>query len=313
MEMYSATGAAWRQGVDSGIDAIIATAYPPMQIAPDYQLTRASCYAMLFGTTPSPLGYQEVRVPDIATMQRADGWTISQGSLSGQPLHDRIYSVAITRTVSAVGVADRTDNLSVHAAVLNGRAYIFVNCVSAATPVVTATTAPRDTFVPNTFAPNTFAPTPAIPTFVPNTFTPSASAALPAECAYATGCPLGVAGNGTYMGAATITATIAATATSVWLYLQPESVILYDTSGRSLGRGAGFIGVLSLNNPDIDPSLRRLPVSQWAGRSVHVFVTNGLSLQGTNTFGATYTVSMIWEGSACVLSTFRSAFPMACP
>jgi hypothetical protein len=81
------------------------------------------------------------------------------------------------------------------------------------------------------------------------------------------------------------------------------------------GRGSPIVGVLAASNPDIDPVLRALPLAQWSGMKMYVFLRNGSPLnansRGSGGGTPSYVVAMIWL-DACRLQSFRSAYPTVC-
>jgi hypothetical protein len=123
--LYALHNAAWESGPEAGCDAVIATAYPPMRAAPDYKLTRADCLTATFKGSPAPDGYQEVEIPDLATLQTADGWTIPVGSLKGRPIAGRIYVLTLRTLIGVKGIPPQDVTETVHVVVADGSAYDF--------------------------------------------------------------------------------------------------------------------------------------------------------------------------------------------
>jgi len=123
--LYAVHNAAWESGPESGCDAIIASAYPPMRSAPDYRLTRADCMATTFKTSRPPDGYQEIEVPDLSTLERAPGWTIPVGSLRDRPIDGRVYVLTLRTTVGVKGTPPQQFAETVHVVVQGGKAYDF--------------------------------------------------------------------------------------------------------------------------------------------------------------------------------------------
>lgn len=128
-DLYHGRQAAWQSGVDAGIDADLTSVYPPMLAVPDYKLTHAACFALMFGTlSPAPPGFQESAVPDLSTVQSADGWTFPTGPLAGKPVDGRVYSVTVNTTFSAAQMKPAVATSTLHVTILNGRAYEFSTC-----------------------------------------------------------------------------------------------------------------------------------------------------------------------------------------
>lgn len=129
-DLFYAHSVAWYQGTDAGIDAILADVYPPMLTAPDYKLSHAECVQAYFGSTPAARNYQVNSVPDLATLQPSDGFTLPQGSLAGKTIDGRIYSVTIHQTTSAQGLPAQNSSATVHVTIISGRAYHFTSCAT---------------------------------------------------------------------------------------------------------------------------------------------------------------------------------------
>src|SRR5207237_521259 len=72
--------------------------------------------------------YQASIVPDLNTVQRDDGFVIPAGPSRGLRPDGRIYSFAAHTSVSADQFPTEQKDEQLHASIVNGRAYFFLDC-----------------------------------------------------------------------------------------------------------------------------------------------------------------------------------------
>lgn len=115
--------ALWRGHSDSWFDGLEAgVAYQVAHNHPDLTCTADQFLANLRETGAED-GYQEEVVLNADTIERDDGWTLSD---TGEVPEGRIYIHQMTITFSQPGFESASELIEAHSAILDGQAYYFI-------------------------------------------------------------------------------------------------------------------------------------------------------------------------------------------